>query len=110
MGSRTAPNLAGSGRGSRTLEVRYDGEEEARGRRPGEEPRVGRALALDSEDSVVLYNVGCVYPLTGETEKALDCRERAVKNGSGHREWIEHDSDLASLREHPRFKALLASI
>jgi len=70
----------------------------------------GRALAIDPEDSVVLYNVACVYALTGETDRALDCLERAVRNGSGHREWMENDSDLESLRQHPRFKALLSNI
>jgi tetratricopeptide (TPR) repeat protein len=70
----------------------------------------GRALAIDPEDSVVLYNVACVYALTGETDRALVCLERAVRNGSGHREWMENDSDLESLRAHPRFKALLSSI
>ncbi|MFZ5625427.1 MAG: protein kinase domain-containing protein [Gemmatimonadota bacterium] len=69
-----------------------------------------RALALDSDDSGVLYNVGCAFALNGEIDKALECLERAVRNGFGHREWIENDSDLDAVREHPRFKAILATI
>ncbi len=65
-----------------------------------------RAYAIDSTDSGVLYNVACVYALGGMTDKALDCLDKAVENGFGHREWLEHDSDLDSLREHPRFEAL----
>jgi serine/threonine protein kinase/Flp pilus assembly protein TadD len=71
---------------------------------------LGRALAVDPEDSAVLYNVGCVYALLGETAKSLECLEQAVVHGYGHKEWIEHDSDLDSLRELPRFQKLIASI
>ena len=66
-----------------------------------------RAVALDPDDSGVLYNVACVYANLGEAEKALDCLEQAVANGFGHREWIEHDSDLEPLHASPRYQALL---
>ena len=69
-----------------------------------------RALALDSEDSGVLYNVACVYAQTGGKERALECLERAVQNGFGHREWLENDSDLNALRAEPRFQALLKKL
>ena len=60
----------------------------------------------DPEEPLVQYNVGCVFALLGETERAIDCIERAATLG-GWREWIANDSDLDSLRDHPRFKALL---
>ncbi|MBI3861735.1 MAG: protein kinase [Planctomycetia bacterium] len=66
-----------------------------------------RALAMDPDDPVTLYNVASVYALQGETERALDCLENAVKHGFAHKGWIEHDTDLASLRGHPRYRALL---
>jgi tetratricopeptide (TPR) repeat protein len=66
-----------------------------------------RALALDSEDSGVLYNVACVYALGGKQDDALSALEKAVQNGFGHREWLENDTDLDSLRETPRFRTLL---
>jgi serine/threonine protein kinase/Flp pilus assembly protein TadD len=69
---------------------------------------VDRALSLDSEDSSVLYNVGCAYVLLDETDLALDCLEKAVQNGFGHREWIENDPDLECLRDQPRFRELLS--
>jgi adenylate cyclase len=69
-----------------------------------------RALAVDPEDSAVLYNVGCVYALIGEKDKALDCLEKAVFHGYGHKEWIRHDSDLDSLRDLPRFQKLLEAV
>jgi tetratricopeptide (TPR) repeat protein len=66
-----------------------------------------RALALDPEDSAVLYNVACVYALGGQPNEAMDCLEKAVQNGFGHRAWLENDSDLDSLRNNPRFQVLV---
>jgi serine/threonine protein kinase/Flp pilus assembly protein TadD len=70
----------------------------------------GRALAMDPEEPVTLYNVACVYALQGRPEQALDCLENALKHGFAHKEWIEHDSDLNSLHGHPRYLALLQSL
>jgi TolB-like protein/Flp pilus assembly protein TadD len=67
---------------------------------------VKRALAMDPDDSAVLYNVACVYAQLGLADSAIDCLEQAVANGFGHWEWVEHDSDLDSLRTHPRFMTL----
>ena len=68
-----------------------------------------RALAMDPEDSMILYNVACVYSHARELDLALDCLEKSVAGGMAHMEWIENDSDLDPLRELPRFKALLQS-
>lgn len=67
----------------------------------------GRALALDPEDSGVLYNVACVYALGGQPDEALGCLEKAIENGFGHRAWLENDSDFDSIRALPRFQQLL---
>jgi TolB-like protein/Flp pilus assembly protein TadD len=69
-----------------------------------------RAYAIDSTDSGVLYNVACVYALGGMTHEALDCLERAIENGFGHREWLDNDTDLNSIRSDPRFEALRQKI
>ena len=66
-----------------------------------------RSLEIDPEDPQLLYNVACVYAIEGKKEDALQCLEEAIDKGYGHREWIEHDSDLNSLRSDSRFKALL---
>lgn len=66
-----------------------------------------RAVAMEPEDSAVLYNVACVYAQLGLKDSAIDCLEHAIQAGFGHWEWIEHDSDLDPLREHPRFKAVM---
>ena len=69
-----------------------------------------RSLQIDPEDPQLLYNVACVYAIEGKQEDALQCLEEAIDKGYGHREWIEHDSDLNSLRSDPRFKALLERV
>ncbi len=80
----------------------------------GERERVlewaSRALAIDPEDPAILYNVACSYSLAGKVEEAIDCLEKALKTGMAHKEWIEYDADLDSLRSHPRFQALLAQM
>ena len=67
-----------------------------------------KALEIDAEDPMLLYNVACAFANLRQPDKALDCLESAVDKGYGHKEWIEHDSDFISLRENPRFKSILA--
>ncbi|MFQ5778987.1 MAG: protein kinase [Terriglobia bacterium] len=69
-----------------------------------------QALEMEPEEPSVYYNVACVYALQGETEEALDCLQKALGLGFSQKEWIEHDSDLDSLRSHPRYQALLARL
>ncbi|MGH7536995.1 MAG: TPR end-of-group domain-containing protein [Gemmatimonadales bacterium] len=66
-----------------------------------------RALAIDPEDSGMLYNAACFYCVQGERDAALTRLEKAVQLGFGLRGWIENDSDLAPLRDDPRFQAAL---
>ncbi|MGB5162356.1 MAG: hypothetical protein WBQ27_14645, partial [Thermoanaerobaculia bacterium] len=55
----------------------------------------------------LLYNVGCVYSLAGELDRALECIEKSVSSGLAYIEWLRQDSNLDPLRDHPRFQALL---
>jgi serine/threonine protein kinase/tetratricopeptide (TPR) repeat protein len=66
-----------------------------------------RALALDPSDSMVLYNLACIYSMAGQPLDALDCLERAVAAGLTERGWLEHDGNLDPIRAEPRFQALL---
>jgi len=56
-----------------------------------------RALATDPEETPIIYNVGCVYALSGEAEKAIDCLEKATTRGDWYKGWAQKDSDLDSL-------------
>jgi non-specific serine/threonine protein kinase len=69
-----------------------------------------RALAIDPEDSLMLYNTACFYAIQGEPDEAFACLDKALQLGWGHREWLENDSDLDALRGDPRFQALLKKL
>jgi Flp pilus assembly protein TadD len=66
-----------------------------------------RALEAGRDEPAIIYNLACLHCLLGEKEEALSYLERSVEHGYGYRSWFENDADLASLREHPRFQALL---
>jgi non-specific serine/threonine protein kinase len=65
-----------------------------------------RAVAIDPNDPGIQYNVACLFALEGEHTRAIQCLEAAVKAGFAHKDWVEKDPDLDSLRNDPRFKAL----
>jgi len=68
------------------------------------------ALRLQPDDFGTLYNAACTYTHMGEHERALDLLERAIATGGGFRDWLEHDSDLDSLRAIPRVQEILARL
>ena len=69
------------------------------------------ALAVATEAApdrpVYWYNLACVQARLGGRRQALDALERAVAAGFSDRSGMAVDEDLASLREEPRFRALL---
>jgi adenylate cyclase len=65
------------------------------------------ALRSSADEPMVYYNAACTFAVLDEHDRAVDLLERAVQLGWGDRAWILHDSDLASLREEPRFVSLL---
>ncbi len=69
-----------------------------------------RALALDPDDPMVLYNIACIRAMAGAGDAALECIEGAVAAGMRNRGWLEHDSNLDSIRAHPRFQAVMADL
>ena len=69
-----------------------------------------RSLAIDPEDPMLLYNVACMYASLGRGEQAIACLERAVDKGFGHKEWIDNDPDLNSIRNNPKYQAIVDAI
>jgi tetratricopeptide (TPR) repeat protein len=69
-----------------------------------------RALRVDPDDPMLLYNVACTYGVLGRTNECLDALESAVSKGWGDRAWLEHDSDLDSIRGQPRYLALIRAM
>jgi len=67
------------------------------------------SLRKAPRDSIVIYNAACFFALAGEVDRSLDCLENCYfRVGGLNREWLVHDSDLDSVRAHPRFARLLA--
>ena len=62
-----------------------------------------RALEISPNDPGTAYNSACFFAKLNEQERALDCLEKSIVS----RNWIESDPDLDSLRDHPRYLALL---
>ena len=67
-----------------------------------------RAQRMEPDDPSVLYNVACNYAQLSMPEEAIDALSKAIDNGFGHWQWIEHDTDLDSLRSEPGFIELLS--
>jgi adenylate cyclase len=59
---------------------------------------------------MLLYNIGCIRAMAGAADGALDCLERSVRAGMRNQGWLEHDSNLDSIRQHPRFAELMQSL
>ena len=68
-----------------------------------------RALAMDPDDPSVLYNIACAFAVEGQKREGISTLKKAIDNGFGHWSWIEHDTDLDSLRDDPEFIAMLAA-
>ena len=68
-----------------------------------------RAQAIDPDDVNSLYNSACVYSHLGQCDAAFDLLERVIRSGRQFwRDWIENDSDLDNLRNHPRYAPFIA--
>ena len=74
----------------------------------GGEKWIQKALTLAPDDIAVLHNAGCYYAANGHVDKALDIFERRFELGDAYLDWIDNDSDFDSIRDHPRFKAMIA--
>lgn len=56
------------------------------------------------------YNVACVYSLQDDKDQALQWLDKAVQLGFGRVEMLNEDTDLANLRQDPRFAALCEKV
>jgi non-specific serine/threonine protein kinase len=66
-----------------------------------------QAIDLEPEEPTVLFNAACTFAQAGALDEAIDHLDKALLHGFGHRRWIEHDSDLDPLRDHPRFPKVM---
>ena len=77
--------------------------------RAGARPRVGRPGAGARPGGLRRCSTTspASMPSAGRPTRRSAASRRPIQNGFGHREWLENDSDLDSLRGDPRFEALL---
>jgi len=67
-----------------------------------------RQVELGHEVARGLYNQACMHALRGRSDDAVHCLEQAAAAGMPVAEYLPVDPDLASLRDHPGFAALVA--
>jgi Flp pilus assembly protein TadD len=65
---------------------------------------------ISPNDSLVHYNLACSYSLTGNFNQAVAALEKAFDLGYRDFKWLEKDTDLNALREHPLYKKIRAKI
>ena len=65
-----------------------------------------RALSIEPNEPMLLYNAACIFCLAGKPRDAIGFLERAVDQGFSNRGWMHNDVDLDPLRGSPRFVAL----
>ena len=72
---------------------------------------VARALAIDPEDPLTLYNVACGYTKLGELDAAFEMLGRSIRNGGPElTNWVKYDSDLDGLRRDKRYQKFIESV
>lgn len=65
------------------------------------------ALALSRSDHDMAYWVGSTYALLGDTDLAFKWLNKAIKLGNQNRPYFENDTNVASLRDDPRWAELM---
>ena len=79
-------------------------------RRMGQEElaqhHIDKAMGAISEDENE-YNRACMEAICGNTDRALELLEIALKNRQTSVEWVRRDPDLDFVRSDPRFNTLL---
>jgi serine/threonine protein kinase/Flp pilus assembly protein TadD len=68
---------------------------------------IERALAIDADEAIIVYNAACVYVALGKYDDAIACLESSIEHGNISKDWVANDPDLDPLRSNPRFQALL---
>jgi hypothetical protein len=75
---------------------------------PEAERILNEALALQPDEPTTLYNLACLYALTDRKDQAVAYLQKSVDAGFIDFIHISKDSDLDSLHEDERYKALMA--
>ena len=66
--------------------------------------------AIIEQKANCVYDMACLYALTGQKKKALQELEKSVNLGYKNYNNMRYDNDLLSLRKDKKFQALLAEV
>jgi hypothetical protein len=66
-----------------------------------------QVLEREPHDVISLYNSACFAALLGRTDDAVEYLRRTIEVDERANEYARTDDDFASIREDPRFKALV---
>jgi beta-lactamase regulating signal transducer with metallopeptidase domain/tetratricopeptide (TPR) repeat protein len=69
-----------------------------------------KAIEAGQRPTVAMYNIACAYARAGVPDSATDWLEKAIENGFNDAELIAEDSDLDSIRMHPRFASIVKKV
>ena len=66
-----------------------------------------RAIELSPDDSLMSYNVACLYSRLGEKKQGLEYLQKSIKQGYTNFEWLKRDPDLNNIQSEPEFIELM---
>ena len=66
-----------------------------------------RAIELSPDDSLMSYNVACLYSRLGEKKQGLVYLQKSIKQGYTNFEWLKRDPDLNNIQNEPEFIELM---
>ena len=65
-------------------------------------------MEIDPDDHLAKYNGACFLLQIGETERAFNVLDICMPHlGRAQLDWMRRDPDLDSVRDHPRYLALI---
>lgn len=69
-----------------------------------------KAATFDAFRPIATYNIACAHALLKQEDQAIAALNDAIAAGFGNLEQVEGDSDFDSLRDNPKFKAIVAGL
>ena len=66
-----------------------------------------KALEIEPEEYVAMYNLACVYALQKKNDPAILWLQKAVDAGYDDFSWMEKDTDLDGIRDDARYKEII---
>jgi serine/threonine protein kinase/Flp pilus assembly protein TadD len=69
--------------------------------------QASRALELNPDDPLMLYNATCFYAQMGEKKLAIESLKNSFAVGYANYDWLKRDTDLDPIRNEPEFTEMM---